>query len=226
MYVMALALLLALSSSAVSAALAPVGTPGRVVEQVVAVIRNPAGAPPQPITLTKLAEEARIALVGRGAVDAAFGPLDATALRAALEWLVSQILIADEAARLRVDDVDREEVRAEVKRFEARFPSRDEYRRFLEVNDLSEEELAATLARTLRVSRYLASRVGSGAYVSDEEVERYLRDHGAAGSAPARDVVRAHIAEQKREARVRELVSELRARADVRVIAPLGEGGA
>jgi hypothetical protein len=209
-------------------AAAQAGSPGeaRVVEEVVAVVRNPAGAAPRPITLTKLVEEARVALVGRGATAAAFRPLDAEALRAALDWLVDQMLVADEAARLGLEDVDREAVAAELRRFQARFATRDEYARFLEEADLSEDELAVTLGRTLRVQRYLESRVGRWSRVPEDEIDRYLAAHGADGASPAaRDAVRAHLAEQKIAAQVKQLVAELRARADVRVVSPpRGEG--
>ncbi|HUL61097.1 MAG TPA: hypothetical protein VLU43_17585 [Anaeromyxobacteraceae bacterium] len=218
---MAAALLLALAAAAAPAA---AGQPP-VVEQVVAVVRNPAGSPPRAVTLTKLTEEARIALVGRGAIEAAFRPLDLAALRAGLEWLVSQMLVADEAARLRVDDVDRDEVRAAVRQFQARFPDAAAYRRFLEASDLPEEELAATLARTLRVNHYLATRVGRAAHVSDQEVERYIRDQGREATPAVREAVRSYLDEQKRQARVTELVAELRGRAEVRVLAPLAHGG-
>src|SRR5512144_2408572 len=100
---------------------APPPPGGRVVEEIVAVVRNPASAPPRVVTLTKLTEEARIALVSRGATAAATGPLDAEALRAALDWLLDQLLVADDAARLRVDEVPREDVLAELRRFKGQF---------------------------------------------------------------------------------------------------------
>lgn len=213
---MTLLLALALAAAPQVPAAAP------VVEEVVAVVRNPAGAPPRAITLTKLTEEARIALVGRGAVEAAFRPLDPPALRAALDWLVDQQLVADEASRLRVDEVDRDAVQAELRRFQARFPSPDAYRRFLAASDLGEEELAVTLARTLRVHRYLEARVARSAAVSTDEVDALLRARGISPTPAARDAARARLAEERWTALVREVVAELRARADVRVIAPPG----
>jgi len=221
---MAAALLLALAAAAAPATAAEPA----VVEQVVAVVRNPAGSPPRAITLTKLTEEARVALVGRGAVEAAFRPLDVAALRAALEWLVSQMLVADEAARLRVDEVDRDEVRAALRQFQARFSDPAAYRRFLDGSDLAEDELAATLARTLRVNRYLATRVGRAARASDQEVERFIRDQGREATPATRVAVRSYLDEQKWQGRVKELLAELRSRADVRVLAPLAkeDGGA
>jgi len=201
--------------------LASTPSEGRVVEQVVAVIRNPAGAQPRPIMLTRLEQEARVALVGQGAVEAAAAPLDDAALRAALRWLVDQLLVAEEAGRLQVDEVGRDEVQAALRRFQDRFPGEAAYRRFLEASDLPEEDLAVTLARELKVQRYLESRVGRSSRVSDEEVARFLEAKGAElESQQARDAVRGRLAVEKVQAQVKQLVADLRARADVRVLVP------
>jgi hypothetical protein len=205
---------------------APEPGDGRIVEEIVAVVRNPATAPPRIVTLTKLTEEARVALVSRGATAAASGPLDAEALRAALEWLLAEILVADDAERLRVYEIPREEVLAELGRFRARFAARGEYERFLAGNELSEEELLVVLTRNLRVRRYLESRAGRAARVDDRDVERWLEARGAAGaSGPVRDAARAELVEERTRTQVRELVEELRSRADVRVLGTLSVAG-
>lgn len=194
---------------------------GRVVERIVAVVRNPAGAQPRPIMLTRLAQEARVALVGQGALEAAAAPLDEAALRAALRWLVDQLLVADEAARLQVDEVAREEVLGATRRFRERFPGEAAYRRFLASAELSEEDLQVVLARDLRVQRYLDSRVGRASRVGDEEVARFLAAQGATlEAAGAVEAVRARLSADKAQAQVRQLLADLRARADVRVLAP------
>jgi hypothetical protein len=219
-------LLAALAVEATPAA----GTPAaqRVVEEVVAVVRNPPGAPPRLVTLTRLVEEARIALVARGATEAAAGPLDAAALRAALEWHLDEVLVADEAARLAVDDVDRAAVQAEVRRFAARFRTPAAYQAFLAASELTEEEVASTLARGLRVQRYVESRVGRAVRVADDEVDRWLRARGVEPTpGAAREGARAQLEEERARAHVKELLAELRARADVRILDPLrGEPGA
>jgi hypothetical protein len=216
---MAAALALALALAA------PAG--GAVVEEVVAVLRNPPSAPARVVTLTQLAEEARIVLVSRGATAAATGPLDRAALRAALEWLLDQMLVSDEAAKLRLDEVDQEAVRAELRRFQARFGTLAEYEAFLARWELSEDELAATLARMVRVERYVKSRVAGGARVEEDEVDRWLRERGAEGAPPAaRAAARNRLVEERAAAGVRELLVELRSRADIRVLGSLrgGEG--
>ena len=216
------------ATSAAAAGAVPGGATGRVVEQIVALVRNPSASPPRPITLTKLVEEARVALVGQGALEAATAPLDPPALRAALRWLVDQLLVADEAARLGVDEVARDELAGEQRRFRERFPDAAAFQRFLQAADLSEDELAVTLARGLRVQRYLESRVGRSARVNDEELARALAERGLSAEAPgAREAVRARLRDEKAAAQVRQILADLRTRADVRVLASdLQEGAA
>lgn len=202
-------------------------SPSGVVEEVVAVVRDRATSSARVVTLTKLVEEARIALVSRGATEAATGPLDAEALGAALDWLLGQILLADDAARLGVAEVPREDALAELRRFRARFDSPEDYARFLRASDLPEEELVVTLARMLRVERYVASRVGRSPRVADADLDAWLRARGtSAAPGPAREAARAQIAEERTRAEVRDLVGELRARAEVRIVSPpRGVGG-
>jgi hypothetical protein len=212
---------------ALAAPIVPGPAGERLVEEVVAVVRNPPSAPARLVTRTKLVEEARIALVSRGATSAATGPLDRAALRAALEWLLDQMLVSDEAAKLRLDEVKRDELVAELRRFQGRFESFAHYERFLEASELSEDELEATLARMIRVQRYVQSRIGRAARVAEDEVDRWLHDRGAPDApAAARDAARAQLAEERATAQVLELLAELRARADIRVIGSLGGEGA
>ena len=99
----------------------PRSAPGRVIEAVLATVQASPTRPVRPLTLTRLREEARVALVSRGATEAAFGRLDGKALAAALEWLIDQTLVAEESDRLLVAEVGREEGLQEVRRFRGRF---------------------------------------------------------------------------------------------------------
>jgi hypothetical protein len=198
---------------------APGQPPGRVIEAVLATVQASPTRPVKPITLTRLREEARVALVSRGATEAAFGRLDGAALTAALEWLIDQTLVAEEADRLMVAEVGREEAVQEYRRFRARFASPEEFSRFLAGNDAAEDELLVTLARTLRVQRFIEGRVGQAVRVSEAEIDEYLRARGV-GTDPnaARDAVRAHLGEQRLSAEVKKIVAELRGRAQVRIL--------
>ncbi len=205
-------------------AAAPLARPanaGEVLERVVAVVRNPASAAPRPLTLTRLDEEARVTLVSQGAMQAAFAPLDTAARRAALRWLLDQWLVADEAARLKVDEVPRQEVQGALEAFRRRFASEGEYRRFLATLELQEEELATILGRGLRVQRFIDSRLGRSSRVSEDEVSRWLAGQGTLAPTPAeRDAARVRVAAERAQGQVKQLLAELRSRADIRVLVP------
>jgi hypothetical protein len=203
------------------------GGPGEVVEEVVAVVRPPGGEA-RIITLTKLVEEGRIALVARGGLEAAFRPLDAETLRASLEWTIDQLLLLDEATRLKVFEVDRADALASLARFKEVFPRPEDYRAFLHDLDVTEEELLSTLRRTLRVRRYLESRLGR-LRATDAEAESWYRRHpGAFGGQPfaaVKDTARARAVDERVDAETRALLRELRSRSDIRVLAAGRLGG-
>lgn len=180
------------------------------------------------MTLTKVAEEGRVALVSRGGLEAAFRPLDAGAMRASLDWYVDQLLLAAEAVRLRVFEVDRPDALAALARFKEVFPRSDDYRAFLHELDITEEELLGTLRRMLRVRRYLESRLGR-IRVSDGEAEAWYRGHPSAfGGAPfanVKDAVKARMVEDRVDAETRSLLADLRARSEIRVLYDFRSGG-
>jgi hypothetical protein len=211
-----------------AAAAAQAGRDPGVVEQVVAVVRTPASTQPRVITLTRLEEEARIALISRGATEAARAELDAPALRAGLEWLIDQTLLLDEVVRLQVFEVDRGEVLEDLRRFQGRFASAADYRAFLERWDITEEELLVVLRRMLRVQRYVDSRVSGAARVREADVDRYLQEQGgeARGSdrVAARAAARARLTQQRTLREVKALLADLRSRATIRVLEGFGGG--
>ncbi len=222
--VMPVALHLALAALAASAP-----AEGQVVDEVVAVVRA-AGGEPRVVTLSRLTEEARIVMISRGATEAALRPLDGPALGATLDWLVDQLLLSDEAARLKVFEVERTEAQAELERFKKRFSRPEAYAAFLAANDISEDDVVAVLRRMLRVQRYLDSRVAGAARarVSDAEVEAAWRERraelGGLPPAQAREAVRSRLTEERIHADVKALLSDLRRRSEVRVLVAFGPG--
>jgi hypothetical protein len=191
---------------------------GEEVERVVAVVRSPAARQPTIITLTRVEEETRIALVSRGASLAATEALDGPALDAGLEWIVDQTLLGDEAARLQVFDIDQAAGLAELARFKARFARPADYQAFLARCDLSEAELATVLRRMLRVKRYVESRVSHAAQVPESDVTAWLEAHASKSGARDREAARARLAEERTKDEVKALVRDLRSRAEVRLL--------
>jgi hypothetical protein len=215
------ALLFPLSAGAADA---PDG--GRIVDQVVAVVAT-RGQEARIVTLTKVVEEGRIALVSRGGIEAAFAPLDGAVLRASLDWYVDQLLLHEEAVRLQVFEVDRATAQAELARFRAGFATPATFKAFLHEIGATEEDLTAILRRTLRVRRYLESRLGRLG-PSRGEVEAWYAAHEADyGGRPLPEVsdgITARLAAARADAETRALLADLRSRADIRILVDLGAG--
>jgi hypothetical protein len=195
-----------------------------VADEVVAVVRT-RGGEARVVTLTKVTEEGRIAIVARGGIEAAFAPLDGAVLRASLDWYVDQILLLDEAVRLQVFEVDRAAALAELARFKAEFRSPKDYKAFLFEIDVTEEDVVATLRRSLRVRRYLESRLGR-LRATPAEVEAWYAGHPAeVGGRPLAEVadeIGARLSASRADTETKTLLADLRARADIRVLVDLG----
>jgi len=194
---------------------------GTEVERVVAVVRPPGSSEATVIALTRLEAESRVALITRGATLAATQPLDGPALRAGLDWLVDEVLLAAEAARLQIFEIDAVEREGELARFRARLGGAAAYAAFLERADLSEEELGAVLGRMLRVRRYVESRVTHAGQVSESELSAWLDEHAAALGTRDRDAARVHLAERRVADEVAALLRDVRSRAEVRLLGGL-----
>ena len=199
---------------------------GRVVDEVVAVVAT-RGREASVVTLSKVAEEGRIALVSRGGIEAASAPLDGAVLRASLDWYVDQLLLHEEAVRLKVFEVDREAAVAELARFKAEFATPGAFKAFLFAIDATEEDLTTTLRRSLRVRRYLESRLGR-LRPAPREVEAWYQAHaseyGGRTLAEATDEIAARLAASRADAETKALLADLRNRADIRILVDLGAG--
>jgi hypothetical protein len=162
------------------------------VDRVVAVVRLRSGvsgrsvpepgAAPLPadvITLSGLDFEARVALVQRGAIRAATERLDEDALKGALDYAISERLLAGEADALDAWRVEASEVESAVRAFRGRFASRSDFSAFLARHEVDEQALARVLERSLRASKVLDSKVRLRAQVSEAEVRRYYDAHRA-----------------------------------------------
>jgi hypothetical protein len=228
---------MALALTAAGAALAPslgrtagpsssAATPpgGQIVDQVVAVVGT-RGGEARVITLTKVTEEGRIALVSRGGIEAAFARLDGAVLRASLDWYVDQLLLLDEAVRLQVFEVDEATALVELARFKAEFPDPKNFESFLGEIDVTEEELMASLRRSVRVRRYLESRLGRLRATPGEVGAWYAAHADEFGGRPLAEVsdgIAARLSASRADAETKALLADLRGRADIRVLVDLG----
>jgi len=202
--------------------LAAAGLPARAAErqlldEVVAVVEA------HSITLSEVTAETRVRLVQAEGPAAANAPLDRAILAASLRKTVEERIVLSEMQRLKLFDLEPSEMESLLARLRGRFPSRAEYDAFVRSIEMTDEEIGALLARELRVARYLDNRLKLAAQLREGEMEDAMR--GKTLSPAERDRLRAQLAEEKYQRLLRELLSDLRRRAAVRVLDPLdGQG--
>jgi len=202
------------------------GSPASGREWIDAIVATVGG---EPIFLSEIELEARVAIIEQGGTLAAHAPLAADDLAAALEWAVDQRLVLAEAERLRVFNVDDAEVAKAIKAFQARFPDEKAMRAFLDSQEATEDELAAVLRRELRVARFLESRQRHAARAVEQEVQRALSSGGPDGGSEREavkvELVRAReLMRERYRALTRKELDELRAKADVRIASQVVQG--
>jgi hypothetical protein len=187
----------------------------KLVDEVVAVVDA------HSITLSELSAETRIHLVEQRGAQVAGAAPDRALLAASLRRLVEERVILAEVDRLRLFDLDRSEVDGAVARFRARFPTTEEYDRFLDRIEMNGDEVASVLARDLRVARYLDNRLKLAAQVRDGELDEAMRSYPGVERASLRQ----RLAREKYERLLEGLLVDLRRKADVRILDPLEEDG-
>lgn len=204
------------AAAAVASGSLPAGA-SEVVDRVVAVVDG------QVITQSELDFEARVALIERGGASAISAPLDAAALRSALQWAIAQRLEAAEADRLHAFTVEDSELLDRLRKFEAQFQSHDEYEHFLAAEEVDEPQLAEVLARSIRAEKVLDSKVRLKARVTEEEVRTYFQAHSDQfpdGYEKSRTAIRERLTRERYQDLVRQELTMQRAGSSVRLVAP------
>ncbi len=173
--------------------------PEILVDRVIAVVDK------EVVTESELLTEARVALVfregERGAKLAATEKLDAELLASMQEWVINQILVANQVRRIGYVEVSEQEVDKAVRRFAQAFVSPDAYRAFARKFDLADSTLRDILRRDLRNEKFLAQRLRPYVPGGGEEED----PGGRYNDALAR------------------WLSEVRANAEIRLLGPTGE---
>lgn len=200
-----LLLVLALSSSA--------RAERQLLDEVVAVVEA------HSITLSELAAETRVKMVEQQGAQVAGAVLDRRVLAASLRRVVEERIVLSEVERLKLFDLDRTEIDSALARLRGKFASAAAYEAFTRAIELTDDELAAILARELRVARYLDNRLKLAAQLRESEL-----DDAAAGKKLGkgeREAMRARLGKEKYLRLLGELLTELRKRAYVRLLDPL-----
>jgi hypothetical protein len=202
------ALLLSLVASAAAA------QERQLVDEVVAVVDA------HSVTLSELTAETRIRMVEQQGPQMAAVSLDRAVLAASLRRLVEERVVLSEVERLRLFDLDHAEVESALARLRARFPAPGAWEVFTRQLELTNEEIAAVLARELRVARYLDNRLKLAAQLRDSELDEAWKAQGGQGD---REALRQKLSREKYEKLLTQLLADLRRRASVRIVDPLDE---
>ena len=186
----------------------------QLLDEVVAVVDA------HSITLSELSAETRIRMVEQQGWQVGSGGLDRRLLAASLRRLVEERVVLSEVERLKLFDLDRAEVESAQARFRARFPTPETYEAFAARLEMTDEEIAAILAREIRVARYLDNRLKLAAQLRDSELDEAWKAQGGQGD---REALRHRLAKEKYERLLTELLGELRRKATVRIVDPLDD---
>ncbi len=181
-----------------------------LVDEVVAVVDA------HSITLSEIEAETRVRLVAAKGASVAFAPVDRRILAASLRRTIEERVVLSEVQRLKLFDLEPAEVESLVAGLRSKFASAADYEAFTRSLELTDEEIAAVLARELRVARYLDNRLKLAAQVRDSELQEAARAQKL--SAREREALREQLGQQKYQRLLAELLVDLRRRATVRVI--------
>jgi len=186
----------------------------QLIDEVVAVVDA------HSVTLSELAAETRIHLVEQQGPQMASAQLDRAILAASLRRLVQERVVLSEVERLKLFDLDHADVETAVARLMTRFPTPAAWQSFTRELELTDEEIGTVLARELRVARYLDNRLKLAAQLRDSEVEEAWKAQGRRGD---REGLRQRLSKEKYERLLAELLGDLRRKANVRIVDPLGD---
>lgn len=153
-------------------------------------------------------------------------------VREALEALVDEALLAQEAARRGLEPPPAE-VEAAVASLRASHVTPAAFDAWLDGEGLGPQELPGHLRKALAVRRLVVEEVGAGVAVSDEEVhahyvrhpDRFTSEAGLLPEAAVRERIRGGLRAERLGEAVRERVAALRRAATIRILPPYREGG-
>ena len=197
----------------VLALLGAVGAPrAEVIDRILAVVDT------QIVTLSDVRAALRLELVPE---DVSVDPIGAV-----LQRLIDRRLMLAEVDRYAPPEPTPAAVDAAMAVVERRFKDALEMEIALNQSAMSREELRRYVRDTLRLETYFQQRFLAVAQPSEDEIQRYYRDHAAEFTVSGkpqpletvRDTVRAAVIREQREVLVRQWVEGLRRRGSVQVL--------
>jgi peptidyl-prolyl cis-trans isomerase SurA len=137
----------------------------------------------------------------------------------AFQRFIDQTLIRQEAMRTRLVEVADADVDASIRAVEAQGSGRERLAEAMQERQLGWRQVRAWVRQQLIVQAFIERRIRLFARVSDSQIVAYYQQHRQAIAAPLTDAVRDQIrrllVEQHVNARLAELVEDLRRRASL-----------
>ncbi len=198
---------------------------GQIVDEVVAVVGT-RGREARVITLTKVTEEGRIALVSRGGSRLRSPGSTGRCSGPPSTGTSTSCSCSTRRSVSRSSRWTRPRRRPSWCASRPSSPIPKNYGAFLREIDVGEEELLASLRRSVRVRRYLESRLGRLRATPGEVAAWYAAhaaEFGGRSLAEVSDEITARLSAARADAETKTLLSDLRGRADIRVLVDLGK---
>lgn len=198
---------------------------GATADKVVAVVDQ------QPILLSELDLEVRVALISQGGTEAAAAKaLGDDVLKDLLPLVIDQRLADKEAQRMQNIELSADERFAALDNFAMRLGGEAMFHAFLARHEASGQRVFAILERGLRVERFLANKIEMAATVSDADIQDYYDAHAEAlGGKPlatVRKAIRDNLLREKVKEQTAQFFEGLRARAEIRILPPFVDDAA
>lgn len=182
---------------------------------------------PRPILHSDVELRARLALLARDAERGMSAPLPHSLLRATLDELIGEQLIAVEAERVQIPAPRAADIDVELQAIEREAGGATAIAELLSHMDASRSDLEAMALRRAMVSAFLRANLEGVTVVTEAEVDDRLRAEPErfASERPeaVRSAVRAVLAHEALTRNIEHWVRVLRARTRVRVFAVYGE---
>jgi hypothetical protein len=188
-------------------------TSAEVIDRLMAVVTN------QPILLSDVSAARLLNLV-----DIDPGATDPTA--AVLDRLIDRTLMLTEVDRYQPPEPATQAIDARVDEIQNRLGSPAAFDAVMTSTGMTRDRLRQFIRDDLRITIYLNQRFGSSAEPSESEIQTYYRDHAAefmVGGKPmpfeaAAPVIKLRLGQVRRETLIRDWLTSLRKRADLRVL--------
>jgi hypothetical protein len=140
-----------------------------------------------------------------------------------LVGLINRQLLVQEAHRLKFVEVSEQEIATEVENVVKRFASERECDDFLSQHEMTREDLSRMLGERLLAERFVEKKVGLFVRVSHEEIQNYYDAHTEEYKdkhiQDAQKMILALLMDQKIKLQLARYLTELRDKADIRIIA-------